>query len=131
MSAKPMIDSTKPLKANVKKPAIQAKLMSESDIGNDQNGGKELSIYEDRKVRSYEKIPRPVIKLRLNTVSNTQKSLSRIIRAVNDGTIEREKARTLGFLIRIAFDGWKIAAELSIADRLASLEKALKAKENK
>jgi len=129
MSTKPIKTIKKHHKSNVIAPNIESKSIPKPEIHDDENTKQISIIQEDNNSTYIEKIPNRTIKLRLNTIGNTQKSLNRVIRAVCDDSIPREKARTLGFLLRIAFDGWKVAAELTIMDKIAALEKAVKNQE--
>ena len=65
------------------------------------------------------------MKLRLNTVGNSRKSLARIIREYADGTMDSQKARDLAYLFSHYLGYFKLEKDCEIEKRLELIEEHL------
>ena len=65
------------------------------------------------------------VRLRLNNITNTRKSMANITRAYNQGKISGEKARSLAFLIQTLTATFRAEAELSLVSQVEELRKEL------
>ena len=64
------------------------------------------------------------MKLQLNTIANTRRSLARTMREYTAGRLEESRARTLGYLFEKLLNAWRVENDSSIVERLEALEKA-------
>jgi hypothetical protein len=65
------------------------------------------------------------MRLTLNTLENTRKTLSRIIRKYNAGEIEDVKFRNLVYAFSHLLGYWRTEKDLEIEERLTKLEEKL------
>ena len=65
------------------------------------------------------------LRMVLNSLSNTRKTYSRIIRRYKDGEISTEEAKTLTYMFNTLCQLFKSEAELDFNDRIEAIEKAL------
>lgn len=59
--------------------------------------------------------------LRLNTLENTKRSYSHIIRAYQHDEIDEGRARTLAYLLNGVLGYWKLQADLRIEEEIAAI----------
>jgi hypothetical protein len=64
-------------------------------------------------------------RLSLNNIGATRKAIARVARAFWNGSLDGDKARTMGYLLSLLVNAWKTETELEIARRLDELERKL------
>ena len=62
------------------------------------------------------------MKLKLNNLENSRKSLARVLRDYANDEMEEKKARTMSYLFSAFLQYWKLEADLDIEERLAAIE---------
>ena len=93
--------------------------------------GKELVMTKANKTDNSNLTPiLTVVKLRLNTITNTRKSMGRIVRMAASGEIDSYYAGRLAYLIQVMLAAWKVEGELSYIKRIEAIEKEIR-KHNK
>ena len=65
------------------------------------------------------------IQLRLNSIENTRKAYTKIIRGYWGDLIPADKARNMAYLLNGLLGYWKLEADLRIEERIAALEEVL------
>lgn len=133
LNTKSKISTNKQLENDGKDSIFKSKSELETKIKNDNNSKDIVTIERNKNIIAPNKNitkPMPVIKLRLNTLPNTQKSINRLIRALMNDEIQTRKARAVAHLIRLKFEGWRVQTSVLLDSRLNELEKLIKAKGN-
>jgi len=73
-------------------------------------------------------MPKPVQKLRLNTLKNCQKTLARLCRDFHEnGSADNARARTLAYMIRILIESFQFDRKTDIDERLDEIERRINA----
>ena len=67
----------------------------------------------------------PRIKLRLNTIGNTRRSMARVLRMVAAGKISHEEGRSFSYMLQVQSSLFKVEQELQLSREIEQLKRML------